>query len=256
LAEKNVLFFGSDVLFVARRNKPPERLRFEYGQGSFQIKERRFLPLQPGSIFGGADKAHHLATLTSPDPGSVYVVNLETDKTIKAYEGYPQAWDALMHPTLEWIAISYSNSGRDSVSIVSSAGTTEIATGAGSVLSYSKQLRRLVTTGNKGALVWNCDNWTSTALEAPIVPRQVATAAYSPTGEYLAVAMNSTVWLLDATTNRPVAALTSRGVENQEFRLRFNDQGDLLALQGQDNSVWLWNLKLLEAKLRDLNLHW
>jgi len=194
--------------------------------------------------------------LTSEKEGKGVVWDFSTDKTLFKIEQAPSIYDIIISPNKKWVMTAYRDRMPVVWSLPSGKQSAELEGGRLGAVIVSPSGRWLGTTGKSDNILWNTETWT----KGPALPRDVeekaASIAFSYDEQLLAAQMVDQTTLIALPSGETRASLQQSILPILSCRLRFSPDGSQLALHGLDNSLIIWNLKVLQNELSKLGLNW
>jgi WD40 repeat protein len=259
--EKSVRFVDESNILVAARSAAPVLYTIKESHGHMELDLDHRLNMDAGYILGNGSEIAKSSVVgfTSKDDGRAVLYNLKENKAVVQLDAKKFVWDIVAPSSGNWIATAYSGDGPDKVAVWSPTGTLvqSLAAGAASTLTLNPDGTRLVTTGTNGLTIWDTSTWkVYQKLADDVIGNAVASVAYSPDGRLLAVSNNELVDLFETKTLTKLAVLESRIMTSNKYRLKFSQDGKTLAAQGADNSLRIWDLSYIHAKLSELHIGW
>ncbi len=273
--EGGVRFLDGQHLLVATPKEGLRRFQVTHKPGNanqsegVSLSDPVTLDETSGYILGSpASPSSDLIALTSASAGKVRlfdrkVLNSSTLTrsqqvvALATIDQLPGVWDYIVSPQ-GWEAASFADSANAGVGIFSGRTHTilqSLNAGRSGTLSLSSDGGELVTTGERGCLVWKIsDGGKTTGTPQDLAP--AGRAAYSADGRFFATCADAPIQIYRAQTHELLATLEVRSPPGSSFRLRFSPNGRYLAAQASNNFIQLWDLVELNQALTPLSLNW
>ncbi|PTY06952.1 hypothetical protein DB347_10155 [Opitutaceae bacterium EW11] len=253
--EQNVRFLpNSHTALVASRKGGLHLIRV--GERTLQVERLDIAGAPENAILGSNTGPVSPITLSCAATGEIAWDGTTALTKLNHLTVGTSVWDVVAPSSLAWIAASYARQDVEILSPQTGKTVRKLDSGASSTLTLSPSDRWLVTTGEKGCIIWDTIDWRPGAALEETLRKNGNLAAFSPDSKLLAVSVGDRVFLVSMPDARTVAILESRNLPSQNYRLRFSPDGELLATQGYDNSLRFWNTRALRTALQRLNLDW
>jgi len=261
--ESGIRFLDATHLLVATPKEGLRRFTLQPRDESplhreeIQLTEPTVLDPTPGYILGSPSPKAKLVALTSATLGKVRLFDVQAGRSVATIDQLPGVWDYVLSPQ-GWEAASYADANNMGVGIFS--GQTHallhpLNAGRSGTLTISANGSELISTGERGCLVWKLQSDGSNT-EAPLDLAAAGRSAYSPDGHFFATCADAPIQIYNADTHQLIATLEVRSPPGSSCRLRFSPNGRYLAAQASNNFIQLWDLVELNQALAPLALNW
>jgi WD40 repeat protein len=263
--ECGIRFVDAAHLIVATRKEGLRRFTIEKHRNDNAAARREEIRLvdpvtidpTPGYILGSPSPNAAVVALTSAREGKVRLFDLKSQRTLATIDQLPGVWDYVISPR-GWEAASYADVNNMDVAVFS-AKTHKLLhplnAGRSGTLTVSADGRELITTGERGCLVWNVETGAP-STDTPLNLAPAGRSAYTRDGRFFATCADAPIQIYKAQTHELVATLEVRSPPGSSFRLRFSPNGRYLAAQASNNFIQLWDLVELNQALAPLSLNW
>jgi len=261
--ECSIRFVDVSHLLVAtpkeglRRFTIEKRIDSTSGREEVHLGDVVVLDPTPGYILGSPSPDPSLLALTSAPEGKVRLFDLKSRSTVATIDHLPGVWDYVVSSE-GWEAASYADPDNTGVHIFSGKTHTRLQSlnaGRSGILTVSPNGQELITTGERGCLVWKIEA-DGTVKDTPLALAPAGRSAYSPDGKLFATCADAPIQIYNAQTHKLVATLEVRSPPGSSLRLRFSPNGRYLAAQASNSFIQLWDLTELNQALAPMSLNW
>ena len=207
--------------------------------------------------FGSAPSSFTTSLCLTSDRETKGVVwDASTGKVLSTTNVSPNILDLALSPDKKWLVVAQRDAPLDILANPTGRKITELRDVRGGTVTFSPSGRWVAANGATKNILWNTSTWT----QGPALPSEVeekgSGVSFSFDEKYFAVSMLDQPVLLSLPSGEMLAVLKQQILPNSYGRLRFSPDGTLLASQGLDNSLVIWDLKELRKELQSLDLNW
>jgi eukaryotic-like serine/threonine-protein kinase len=256
--EKSVRFGkDADTLIVGSRKSGLREYAIVSANEQASLKLRSVLSDEEGFIFTNSPPGDaELIPMTDHKRGVARIFDLAAGKTIFQVENLPYVWDMAISPDRQHVVLGFSslapiNEGDLEVWSVSKKERMQILPNSRNSMARFSADGKWLKSGAFNYLISTADWSVNRKFDY-----EGNNPSFSRDFTWVASRYAEKIIVSDAATGRAWFNLESPLLPGSIFRLSVSPDDTLLAAHSTDNTLLIWNLKLLREELRNIGLRW